>query len=140
MTGRNDSTGPTAGRVTIGLDRDHQLAVTAAEAHGATPRLQIVAFPARRAVPNAPILHLPAHRPWAKPWINLWRRVFGTETALTHALPEPAPTAPPEVRLNRRGAAGEKTSSTLTSTHHQPRPEPRKINTQIDLRIRLNRA
>ena len=34
------------------------------------------ARPARPA-PAPPVLHLPAHWPWAKPWLTLWDRVLG---------------------------------------------------------------
>jgi Transposase DDE domain group 1 len=53
-----------------------------AVARGTTLRRQIVTVPARLARPQRrPILHLPAHWPWAQPWITLWRRVFSTGTA-----------------------------------------------------------
>jgi len=48
-----------------------------AVARGATLRRQIVAVPARPARPQRrPVLHLPAHWPWAKPWKALWDNVF----------------------------------------------------------------
>lgn len=53
-----------------------------AVAGGATLRRHIVAVPARLARPQRrPVLHLPAHRPWAQPWITLWRPVSGSGTA-----------------------------------------------------------
>jgi Transposase DDE domain group 1 len=53
-----------------------------AVARGATLRRQIVAVPARLARPQRrPVLHLPAHWPWAQNWMTLWHRVFGTGTA-----------------------------------------------------------
>lgn len=46
-------------------------------ARGATLRRQIVAVPVRLARPQRrPALHLPAHWPWAEPWISLWDEVF----------------------------------------------------------------
>lgn len=49
-----------------------------AVARGATLRRQVVAVPARLARPQRrPVLHLPAHWPWAKQWTALWTKVFG---------------------------------------------------------------
>jgi DDE family transposase len=48
-----------------------------AVARGATLRRQVVTMPARLARPQRrPVLHLPAHWPWATPWTNLWNAVF----------------------------------------------------------------
>jgi hypothetical protein len=53
-----------------------------AVARGATLRREIVTVPARIARPQRrPVLHLPAHWPWAHPWQALWTRVFGTGLA-----------------------------------------------------------
>jgi hypothetical protein len=53
-----------------------------AVARGATLRRQIVTVPARIARPQRrPMLHLPAHWPWAHPWQTLWNRVFGHRLA-----------------------------------------------------------
>jgi hypothetical protein len=42
---------------------------------------QIVTVPARLARPQRrPILHLPAHWPWADHWTALWHKVFGPAT------------------------------------------------------------
>jgi len=44
-----------------------------AVARGATLRRHIVAVPARLARPQRrPVIHLPAHWPWAEPWQQLW--------------------------------------------------------------------
>lgn len=52
-----------------------------AAARGATLRRQIVTVPARLARPQRrPILHLPAHWPWAEQWTALWTKVFGPTT------------------------------------------------------------
>jgi hypothetical protein len=52
-----------------------------AVARGATLRRQIVTVPARIARPQRrPMLHLPAHWPWADHWTAFWRRVFGPAT------------------------------------------------------------
>jgi hypothetical protein len=52
-----------------------------AVARGATLRRQIVNVPARLARPQRrPLLHLPAHWPWADHWITLWRNAFGPAT------------------------------------------------------------
>ena len=57
-----------------------------AVARGATLRRTIVNVPARIAEPQRrPMLHLPAHWPWAKPWLTLWDRVLGD------GLPPPIP-------------------------------------------------
>ena len=49
-----------------------------AVARGATLRRTIITVPARIARPQRrPVLHLPAHWPWAKPWLTLWDRVLG---------------------------------------------------------------
>ena len=58
-----------------------------AVARGATLRRQIVTIPARPTRPQRrPILHLPAHWPWAEHWTTLWHNVFGPATG------SPAPT------------------------------------------------
>jgi len=45
---------------------------------GATLRRTLVNVPARLARPQGrPVLHLPAHWPWAKPWLLLFDRVLG---------------------------------------------------------------
>jgi hypothetical protein len=50
-------------------------------ARGATLRRHIVTIPARIARPQRrPILHLPAHWPWAKHWKALWHNVFPPAT------------------------------------------------------------
>ncbi len=52
-----------------------------AVARGATLRRHIVAVPARLAQPQRrPILHLPAHWPWALHWTELWHKVFVPKT------------------------------------------------------------
>jgi hypothetical protein len=52
-----------------------------AVARGATLRRQIVTVPARLARPQRrPVLHLPAHWPWAEHWTALWHKVFGPAT------------------------------------------------------------
>src|SRR6266508_1556170 len=52
-----------------------------AVARGATLRRQIVTIPARLARPQRrPVLHLPAHWPWAQQWNALWTNVFGPST------------------------------------------------------------
>jgi hypothetical protein len=52
-----------------------------AVARGATLRRQIVTVPARLARPQRrPVLHLPAHWPWATQWTALWQHVFGPAT------------------------------------------------------------
>ncbi len=49
---------------------------------GATLRRQIVAVPARLARPQRrPVLHLPAHWPWAEQWTALWDNVFPATAA-----------------------------------------------------------
>ncbi len=51
-------------------------------ARGATLRRQIVNVPARLARPQRrPVLHLPAHWPWAERWLTLWTAVFGQTKA-----------------------------------------------------------
>jgi len=48
-----------------------------AVARGATLRRQLVTVPARIARPQRrPVLHLPAHWPWAYQWTSFWRNVF----------------------------------------------------------------
>jgi hypothetical protein len=48
-----------------------------APARGATLRRQIVHVPARLARPQRrPVLHLPAHWPWANRWLAIWNSVF----------------------------------------------------------------
>ena len=50
-------------------------------ARGATLRRQVVAVPARLARPQRrPVIHLPAHWPWAQHWTRLWHNVFQTTT------------------------------------------------------------
>ncbi|MQA79973.1 MAG: IS1380 family transposase [Streptosporangiales bacterium] len=52
-----------------------------ARARGATLRRQIVTVPARIARPQRrPMLHLPAHWPWADHWNTFWHNVFGHAT------------------------------------------------------------
>lgn len=52
-----------------------------ARARGATLRAQIVAIPARLARPQRrPVLHLPAHWPWAQHCTALWHTVFSPAT------------------------------------------------------------
>ncbi len=52
-----------------------------AVARGATLRRHLVAVPARPARPQGrPVLHLPAHWPWAQPWKALWNNVFPAST------------------------------------------------------------
>jgi len=52
-----------------------------AVARGATLRRQVVAVPARLARPQRrPVIHLPAHWPWAQHWTCLWHKVFQTAT------------------------------------------------------------
>ena len=59
---------------------------TQAVARGATLRRTIITVPARIARPQGrPVLHLPAHWPWAKPWLTLFDRVLGD------GLPPPVP-------------------------------------------------
>jgi DDE family transposase len=49
-----------------------------AAARGATLRRQVVHVPARLAQPQRrPVLHLPAHWPWAQRWLAIWTAVFG---------------------------------------------------------------
>ncbi len=58
-----------------------------AVARGATLRRQIIHVPARLARPQRrPVLHLPAHWPWANKWLAPWNGVFGQ----TKAPPQPA--------------------------------------------------
>ena len=53
-----------------------------AVARGATLRRHLVAVPARLARPQRrPVLHLPAHWPWAEPWQRLWTSVADPPTA-----------------------------------------------------------
>jgi len=53
-----------------------------AVARGATLRRQIVTVPARIARPQRrPVLHLPAHWPWANHWSTLWDKVFASAPA-----------------------------------------------------------
>ena len=47
-------------------------------ARGSTLRRRIVNVPARLARPQRrPVLHLPTHWPWSKPWLALWRNIIG---------------------------------------------------------------
>jgi hypothetical protein len=49
-----------------------------AVARGSTLRRKMVNIPARLARPQRrPILHLPAHWPWASHWLTLWRNTIG---------------------------------------------------------------
>ena len=58
-----------------------------AVARGATLRRRLITIPARLARPQRrPILHLPAHWPWATHWLRLWRNTIG------HSPPATAPT------------------------------------------------
>jgi hypothetical protein len=55
-------------------------------ARGSTLRRRIVNVPARLARPQRrPILHLPTHWPWSKPWLTLWHNTIG------HSPPLPTP-------------------------------------------------
>jgi hypothetical protein len=64
-----------------------------AAARGATLRRQIVHIPARLARPQRrPVLHLPAHWPWADRWLAIWNAVFGHPTR-RHNPPDPPSTA-----------------------------------------------
>jgi hypothetical protein len=57
-----------------------------AVSRGATLRRTLVTVPARIAQPQRqPVLHLPAHWPWASAWLTLWDRVLG------HGLPPAVP-------------------------------------------------
>ena len=59
---------------------------TQAVARGATLRRTIITVPARIAEPQRrTVLHLPAHWPWARPWLLMWERVLG------QGLPPPIP-------------------------------------------------
>jgi hypothetical protein len=50
-----------------------------AVARGATLRRHLISVPARLARPQRrPVLHLPAHWPWAQQWTALWNAVFAT--------------------------------------------------------------
>ena len=52
-----------------------------AVARGATLRRQVITVPARLARPQRrPVLHLPAHWPWAQQWTALWTKVFRPAT------------------------------------------------------------
>jgi hypothetical protein len=56
----------------------HQPAV----ARGATLRRKIIHVPARLARPQRrPVLHLPAHWPWANKWLTIWTGVFDQANA-----------------------------------------------------------
>lgn len=60
---------------------------THAVARGATLRRRIVGVPARLTRPQRrPVLHLPAHWPWAQHWLTLWRNTIG------HSPPPAIPT------------------------------------------------
>ena len=53
-----------------------------AVARGATLRRQIINVPARLARPQRrPVLHLPAHWPWATEWLAIWTGVFSQANA-----------------------------------------------------------
>jgi Transposase DDE domain group 1 len=55
-----------------------------AVARGATLRRRIVTIPARLARPQRrPVLHLPAHWPWAQHWLTLWRNTIGYSPPVT---------------------------------------------------------
>lgn len=57
-----------------------------AVARGATLRRTLINIPARIARPQRrPMLHLPAHWPWANAWLTLWGRILGDD------LPPPIP-------------------------------------------------
>jgi hypothetical protein len=46
-------------------------------ARGATLRRQLINVPARLVKPQRrPVLRLPAHWPYAQPWLNLWNNIF----------------------------------------------------------------
>ena len=50
-------------------------------ARGSTLRRQIINVPAWLARPQRrPVIHLPAHWPWAERWLRIWDRVFATAT------------------------------------------------------------
>ena len=50
-------------------------------ARGATLRRTIITIPARIARPQGrPVLHLPAHWPWAEHWMALWNGVVAVAT------------------------------------------------------------
>jgi hypothetical protein len=49
-----------------------------ARARGSTLRRTIVNIPARLTRPQRrPLLHLPTHWPWSKPWLTLWHNTIG---------------------------------------------------------------
>jgi len=49
-----------------------------AVARGSTLRRRIINVPARLTRPQRrPVLHLPTHWPWSKPWLVLWRNTIG---------------------------------------------------------------
>lgn len=53
-----------------------------AAARGATLRRHLVAVPARLARPaRRPVIHLPAHWPWAEQWTTLWHAATGPPAA-----------------------------------------------------------
>jgi hypothetical protein len=53
-------------------------------ARGSTLRRRIVNVPARLARPqHRPILHLPTHWPWSKPWLELWHNTIGHSPPLS---------------------------------------------------------
>src|SRR5687768_16590576 len=57
-----------------------------AVARAATLRRTLITVPARIVRPQRqPVLHLPAHRPWASVWLAMWDRILG------HGLPPPVP-------------------------------------------------
>ena len=52
-------------------------------ARGSTLRRRIINVPARLARPqHRPILHLPTHWPWSKPWLALWHNTIGRSPPL----------------------------------------------------------
>jgi hypothetical protein len=57
-----------------------------AVARAATLRRTLITVPARIVRPQRrPVLHLPAHWPWASVWLAMWDRILG------HGLPPPVP-------------------------------------------------
>ena len=53
-------------------------------ARGSTLRRRIINVPARLARPqHRPILHLPTHWPWSKPWLALWHNTIGHSPPLS---------------------------------------------------------
>src|SRR5271167_4120896 len=53
-------------------------------ARGSTLRRKIINIPARLARPQRrPLLHLPTHWPWSKPWLALWHNIIGHSPPLS---------------------------------------------------------